>query len=505
MKLIDDFLNNITMYRLVLYYLLVLIFSAVVLSFFNLLPFGPISLILTTSFILAIGWLTNKVFAYVFKAPTNVESIYISALILALIITPLKNIHDLPLIFWSAVFIAASKFIFAIRKKHVFNPVAFSVLIISLASIGSASWWVGTLVMMPQVLIGGLLIVKKIRRFSLVLSYLMVAISTILVFSLIRGNDLSTLIRQVFLDSPILFFAFVMLTEPQTTPPTKTLQVFYGGLVGLLFVPLIHVGNFYFTPEISLLIGNVFSYLVSPKEKLLLVLKEKLQIANDTYDFVFNSDRKLAFLPGQYMEWTLGHKNPDSRGNRRYFTLASSPTEGNLRIGVKFYPQSSSFKKALLSLDSTQSIVVSQLSGEFTLPKDANQKLCFVAGGIGITPYRSIIKYLIDTNQKRDIILLYSNKTASDIAYKDVFDVGLQTLGIRTVYTLTDKTSIPLGWQGRVGYIDAQVMQQEVSDYRDRVFYISGPHSMVDVFEKTLKDMGITGKQIKVDYFPGYV
>ena len=120
----------------------------------------------------------------------------------------------------------------------------------------------------------------------------------------------------------------------------------------------------------------------------MLRLKEKVQLAPDIYDFIFVPTRKFAFAPGQYMEWTLGHDEPDSRGNRRYFTLASSPTENTLRLGVKFYQQSSSFKSALLAMDQQSEIVAAQVAGDFVLPDDPRQKCVFIAGGIGITPFR---------------------------------------------------------------------------------------------------------------------
>ncbi len=137
-------------------------------------------------------------------------------------------------------------------------------------------------------------------------------------------------------------------------------------------------------------------------------------------------------------------------------------------------------------------LVASQLAGEFTLPKDLNKKLCFIAGGIGITPFRSMIKFLLDTNQKRDITLLFSNKTELDIVYKDIFDQAFLKLGIKTVYVNTDK----------MGFIDEMMIREQVFDFKDRTFYISGPHSMIDAFEKTLKNLGV--KNIKVDFFPGY-
>lgn len=503
-KFIDDFLNSITMYRLMLYVLIVLVAVATILSFFGVLSFNPTSVVFSAAFLTFVCWATNTIFAKVFKVPTNLESVYITALILSLIITPVSNFQDLPFLFWVAVLAMVGKYILAIRKKHIFNPAALAVVLTAITLNYSASWWIGTSWMAPFVAVGGVLIVRKIRRFDMIFSFFAVASVVILGASALKGNDLLSALQRLILDIPIMFFAFVMLTEPLTTPPGKVWQIVYGGLVGVLFAPFVHIGSFYFTPETALLVGNIFSYIVSPKEKLLLKLKEKIQNAPDIYDFVFDMDKKLRFLPGQYMELTYAHNNPDSRGTRRYFTIAASPTEGNLRIGVKFYPNGSSFKKALLALDPSRKIAASQLSGEFTLPKDASKKLVFIAGGIGVTPYRSMIKYLLDVNQKRDIILLYSNKLASDIVYKDIFDEAFQKLGVRSVYVLTDTANIPSRWQGRVGFIDAKMIAEDVPDYKERMFYISGPHSMVDTFENVLKGMGLSGNQIKVDFFPGY-
>src|SRR5206468_2445876 len=91
-----------------------------------------------------------------------------------------------------------------------------------------------------------------------------------------QGSWLNTLNTLVF-HSCLLFFAFIMLTEPLTTPPTKRLQIMYGALVGFLFVPQIHIGNIYSTPELALIIGNIYSYIVSPKTKLLLHLQQRLK------------------------------------------------------------------------------------------------------------------------------------------------------------------------------------------------------------------------------------
>jgi hypothetical protein len=103
-------------------------------------------------------------------------------------------------------------------------------------------------------------------------------------------------------------------------------------LAGALFPPQVHLLTVYSTPELVLVVSNVFSYIISPRVKLLPKLTQKISWGPSVKDFVFTSDRKFAYQPGQYMEWTLPHRHADSRGSRRYFTLASSPTEADLRL-----------------------------------------------------------------------------------------------------------------------------------------------------------------------------
>jgi ferredoxin-NADP reductase len=318
-----------------------------------------------------------------------------------------------------------------------------------------------------------------------------------------RGGDLVTVVQEVVIASSIFFFSFVMLTEPLTTPPTKKLQSLYGAFVGILFAPQFHIGSFYTTPEIALVVGNVFSYFISPKTKIIATVMHKEQVSSDIMDFHFTPGKTINFLPGQYMEWTLSHPKTDSRGNRRYFTIASSPTEDTVRLGIRFYQEGSSFKKAMLALQQNHQIVGSQISGDFTLPKDKKKKLVFIAGGIGVTPFRSMVRYLIDKNEKRSIVMFYINKRKDEIVYEDVFNQAKDQLGINTVYTLTDKANVPSNWQGRVGRIDTEMLRQEVPDFMERMFYLSGPHAMVVSAEKVLRSLSIPRKQIKKDFFPG--
>ena len=359
--------------------------------------------------------------------------------------------------------------------------------------------------MLPIVLVGGLLVARKIRQEDVVIYFCGAVLVGVSAFTLAQGQSVFTALNHLLIQSPLFFFAFIMLTEPLTAPPTRRLRRLYAVLTGILFLPQIHVGALYSTPELALVTGNIFSYLVSPKQKVLLTLKRKIKMSPYILDFVFKPSQKLAFLPGQYMEFTLAHSGTDSRGNRRYFTLASSPTENEVHLGVRFYEEGSSFKHALYRMDNRTNIVAAQIAGDFTLPQDPNQKLVFIAGGIGITPFRSMLKYLLDTQQRRDIVVFYANKTANEIVYTDVLSAAQKRLGIKTFCTLTDTTAIPRDWAGWVGRINEQMILRSIPDYLDRTFYLSGPPEMVNAYERVLKNMGVTNAQIKKDFFPGLV
>jgi ferredoxin-NADP reductase len=503
LKPIDAFLNRVTMYRLLVYYLGGLLAIAIGLSAVGILPYDPFTILFNIGFLIAVCGITNALFSRAFNVPPNVESSYISALILALIMTPTRWGHDLMFLFWAAVLAMGSKYILAINHKHVFNPVAIAVAIVALTLNQGASWWVGTAIMLPFVAIGGLLIVRKIRRAEMVATFLIAAIASISALSFLAGSQPLLALQHAFLESPLIFLAAVFVTEPLTTPPTRPLQMVYGAIVGALFAPQIHIGSFYTTPELAIVIGNIFSFIVSPKARLMLYLKEKIQIAPDIYDFVFEPQRRLAFAPGQYMEWTLGHPDPDNRGNRRYFTIASAPTEREVRMGVKFYPNSSSYKQSMLAMRPGSPILAAQLAGDFTLPRDPAQKVVMIAGGIGITPFRSMIKHLVDTHQRRSVRLIYAARRVNEFVYRDVLEDAARQIGLKTYYTLTDTKRLPPDWRGLAGHIDSRLIRRMIPDYAECLFYISGPNVMVNEVKGALLEAGVPRDRIHLDYFPG--
>lgn len=145
-------------------------------------------------------------------------------------------------------------------------------------------------------------------------------------------------------------------------------------------------------------------------------------------------------------------------------------------------------------------IHASQLAGDFTLPSDPGIKMAFLAGGIGITPFRSMLQFLVDRKEARPIVVLYGTETQDDIAYQDVLGSARRELGIKTYHAVA-KGAV----RGQYpGYIDARFVRLTIPDYLERTFYISGPQAMVKALRQKLLAMGVSRAKIKVDYFPGF-
>lgn len=488
------------MYRLVLWLLIILYVVAFLFSFLKFIPFNPIELSVSLVVLLGSCYISNHIFSRIFKAPTNLESLYITALILALIVSPSKDPEGIFELMLLGVIAMASKYIMALKKKHIFNPAAIAVVASSLFGLVSASWWIGNYYMAPFLILAGILIVRKIRFSYMVYAFFAVYMTLTLSLGILSGIDSIAFSQQIFLNSHLLFFAFVMLTEPITLPPARKLKILYGGLIGLLSVPQFHLGNYYLMPEHALVIGNAFSFILSFKRRVVLDIKERNKLSKYAMELVFNPVPGFSFKPGQYMEWTLPHHKPDSRGTRRFFTIASSPTEKNIKLGINFAgEEGSSYKRFLENYKGRVS--ASNLDGGFIMPEDDSKKLAFIAGGIGITPFRSMIKYLIDKNEKRDVILIYSNSNENEISYKEIFDQASKVLGTKIVYTLSKEA--PLGWKGRKGRVDENLIREEIPDFNERIFYVSGSQPLINRMKQVLNSIGVPRSRIKTDYFPG--
>lgn len=214
--------------------------------------------------------------------------------------------------------------------------------------------------------------------------------------------------------------------------------------------------------------------------------------------FWFEPERPLDYIAGQYIEMTIKHDKPDDRDIKRWFTVSSSPSDAPLiSITTKFSKPSSSFKKALLGLKKGDTVIISDPMGDFVLPIDAEIPLTFVAGGIGITPFHSIIKWLHDTKQSRDISLLYAAKTESELVFLKLFE----SYGMKRQIILSEPDN---NWSGQTGKLSGQLIISTTKPAKDSLVFVSGPEPMVEALQDQLTSGGIDKSRQVGDFFPGY-
>ncbi len=503
MRFIDSFLNRTAMYRLVLYCLTFLTVVSLVLSVCGILSYSIVSLLLSLVIVLCVCMGVNMIFSYLWKVPTNVESSYITAFILFFLFSPVMSTADAIVLASASAIAMASKYLIAYRGKHIFNPAAFAAAALALTQTGIAVWWIGTAWMLPFTLIAGLLIVRKIRKFALFLACVIASFLTVIVLGAVNNVGIVESVVQHAVSWPIIFFASVMVTEPLTMPPRRHQQILYGAVIGVFSSWPIVIGPVYSTPELVLVLCNIYSAVTGMHRRLTLRLKEKFLVARETWEYVFTVHPPITFLPGQYLEWTLPHPHSDDRGNRRYFTVASSPTEKDIRLGVRIGEKTSTYKKHLKEMQPGDTLLAGQMAGDFVLPKDEKKKLVFMAGGIGFTPFRSMIKYLIDTKQQRDIVLFYGNRAPEDIAYGELLEEAKTAFGLRTTHVLSPSPNLPVP-KNAIETVTEEAIKAQVPDYAERMFYLSGPTGMVDAFKDLLTTMGVRRSHIVTDYFPGF-
>lgn len=229
-----------------------------------------------------------------------------------------------------------------------------------------------------------------------------------------------------------------------------------------------------------------------------LILEGVEDITDSIATYHFRTTRPVQYLAGQFIELTIPHDNPDERGTRHWFTLSSSPSETHLSITTRFATQhDSSYKHALRALKPGTELLASDPMGDFVLPINPATPLVFIAGGVGITPIRSMVKWLHDNKERRNIQLLYAAKEPEDFIFHDLF----------TAYGLTPTyiaRHAPDTWNGERDTLTAARILELAQSDTNTLFYISGPEPMVEHLTKDLANLNINPLRIVSDYFPGY-
>jgi glycine betaine catabolism B len=240
--------------------------------------------------------------------------------------------------------------------------------------------------------------------------------------------------------------------------------------------------------------------------ELQLIIREKRDEAKGTKTFIFDKPQGFQYDAGQYGYWTLNElKFPEARGPMRHFTISSSPTEDFLSITVRIRPDSG-YKQTLDSLQVGDSINFRGPNGTFALNDDhLPEQQVLIAGGIGITPFRSMIKYVADKSLQIPIHLIYSNSLPEEIAFRKEFEqISALHQNIKISMTVTKPEESQEQWQGLIGRIDENLISKLTTNYQSPTFWLCGPPPMVTAMEETLEKLQIPQEKIKVEKMTGY-
>ena len=471
------------MYMGVAFALTTLLVLACVASIYGGISFSLLSLLSGAALFVLVCLATNYVFGYVFNVKTQPQSAVISGLILSFIFTPPSDAKDYMLIVMVATIAMASKYLLAWRGRHIFNPVAISAVIISLTGLGAASWWVATPALLIPVVLFGTFTLYRTHRIQMGYIYVLVAITVSLIVTAMQGSISETTLWMVVASYPILFLAFFMLSEPLTQAPRNWQRNSIAIGVAVIASSQFFVGTILITPELALVIGNVVAFLFGQKRAITLRFVGKTVYNNGQVAYDFQPQARLRFTAGQYIELTLPHKKADMKGIRRVFSIASGETDETLRIITRHSEPSSTFKRQLAQLTKKDMIAATGIYGDFILPKNNNQKVVLIAGGIGITPFLS---HVASNVAGRDITLLYFIRDNNDAVAADELKKAIKN-GVNIVYVQDQSVS--------------QAFEQYIDDGKERIAYISGSPQFVDAAKSALKSRT---KKIVTDYFTGY-
>lgn len=231
-------------------------------------------------------------------------------------------------------------------------------------------------------------------------------------------------------------------------------------------------------------------------------IQDKKEIAKGTLQVTFEIEgEQFTFKPGQYVFITLVNPPyPDERSNKRHFSIVNSPNQkGIITIATRI--RESGFKKSLQELPNHSAVEIGPIAGGFILPKDDNRPLVFIAGGIGITPFISMLCYIKEEHLPYQITLIYSNRDQSSTAYLKELQELAQTLpNFKLILTMTEDAS----WSGEQRRVDTQFIKDYTRNLQNPLYFVVGPPTMVDAVQKALLEAGVGPENTEIENFTGY-
>jgi ferredoxin-NADP reductase len=233
-------------------------------------------------------------------------------------------------------------------------------------------------------------------------------------------------------------------------------------------------------------------------------LMRREEVAEGTMAFHFEKQSGFNFKAGQSADVTLTDPpETDAEGNTCTFSIASSPFENELVFTTR--TRDTAFKRSLKKVPLATEVKISPATGSFTLHKNRAKPAVFLAGGIGITPFLSIVRQADRDRLPHKLYLFYSNRRPEDAAFLDT----LQTLettnpNFQLICTMTEMSKSKKAWKGETVLIDKEMLSRHLGVLQGPIYYIAGPPAMVTAMRETLVSAGVEEDDIRSEEFAGY-
>jgi ferredoxin-NADP reductase len=234
-------------------------------------------------------------------------------------------------------------------------------------------------------------------------------------------------------------------------------------------------------------------------------LKGKKQIAEGTYEFIFEKPKGFSFKAGQHARMTLlNSSETDEKGNSRFLTLANTPQDKDLIVAMRL--TDSAFKRVLNTMQIGKKVLIQILlgvpHGAFALHEDVSIPAVFLAGGIGIVPAYSMIKDATERKLSQKLVLFYSNRRPEDAPYlEDLKLFEKQNPNFKLIATMTQARRSKKSWQGETGFINQSMLKKYIDDLNAPIYYIAGLTDMLNAMKKLLKDLKVPEANIRAEDF----
>jgi ferredoxin-NADP reductase len=233
-------------------------------------------------------------------------------------------------------------------------------------------------------------------------------------------------------------------------------------------------------------------------------LIEREIVADGTMAFHFTRPKEFQFRPGQCADVTLMHPaETDAEGDTRTFSIASPPFEARLLFVTRM--RNTAFKRTLGAAPVGTEVRIGEPMGSFTLHRSVEKPAVFLAGGIGITPFLSIVRQAAQDKSGHRLFLFYSNRRPEEACYLDVLQkVAAEYPSFRCIPTVTGMSKLPPSWTGETGRIDGEMLVKHLSVLQGPIYYVARPPGMVSAMREVLAQAGVDEDDIRSEEFGGY-